>query len=219
MAASPDFLDTIVGREAVPGDPNVVRVLFHHRDALLLRVADWVDLHLKVGLTVASELHVELVRRANMVGALQLARTYLTGRVKTSAQVKSFLERKEVEEGVIGDVIRHLEQIGVLDDAAYAALFIEQSGERTGRRQLMEKLLRRGVPRDVVQDALVHHLSRDVELTAAIGWAEKYVRRHGRPTDARERLKLMQHLARKGCPSEVVRRAIDVALEGLSTDE
>lgn len=209
----------IVGREAVPGDPNVVRVLFHHRDALLLRVVDWVDLQLKIGSTVTGELHAELVRRATMLGALQIARAYLTGRVKTSAQVKAFLERKEVEDDVIGDVIHHLERIGVLDDRAYAALFIEQSGERSGRRQLMEKLLRRGVPRDVVQDALANHLSRDVEVTAAIGWAQKYIRRHGRPTDARARLKLMQHLARKGCPSEVVRRAIDVALQGLSDDE
>ncbi|WP_188332128.1 regulatory protein RecX [Alicyclobacillus suci] len=212
LAASPDFQEEIVGREVVPGNPNVVRVLFRHRDALVLPIADWVDYGLKIGLKVPPDVIRQFVRRANMVDALQLARVYLTGRVKTSAQVTTYLQRKGVDSDAISDAIRHLEQIGALDDEAYAVQFVEVYGKRTGRQQLYQKLLQRGIPRDIAKDAVASHLAQDVEMTAAIEWANKYIRRHGLPEDARARMKMMQHLARKGCPSEIVRRAVEIVL-------
>lgn len=205
LTNSNDAMNIIVGREPLIGDPNVVRVLFSHALPMRVAISDWVDLGLKLGLEISTELYDALAQCDRLVGGEQLAIRYLTGRVRTSTQVRAYLERKEIEPDVIDAVIRRLTQIHVIDDVQYATLYVEQQGTKLGRRALAQKLRQRGIERQVIDDVLSASLSAKQEMETAEIAARKYVERRGYPETLAERAKLMQHLARKGYSISMVR--------------
>lgn len=202
--------DVIVAREPVMGDPNAVRVLFHIRLALVIAITDWVELGLKVGLPVDADLFEVLTQRAVIREAEKLALTYLTGRVRTASQVRSMFKRKEVDDAVAAAVVKRLQARNIIDDERYATWFVEQAGVRAGRQQLMAKLLRRGIERETAKQVIDRHFTSDDELQAARLSAEKYLRRHGRIEEYKDKMKLLQHLARRGFSQDVAMEIVKI---------
>lgn len=198
----------IVAREPIAEDPNSVRVLFSHADPVRISVADWVNFGLKIGIEVTGQLFQEMQERDRISVGERLATNYLTGRVRTSAQVRVYLARKEIESDVIDAVIDRLTQKHIIDDAQYAALYVDQKGARLGRRALSAKLRQFGIERSVIDEALSENLSAEVELEAIEQAAEKYIRRRGRPETSIDRAKMMQFLARKGFPNDVIQTVV-----------
>ncbi len=213
----------IVGRGSSPsGDPDVIRVLFSDSSTCVLTVADWVDLGLRVGKEVPHSLKQEIDARSRCVEAERIAVSYLTGRVKTAAQVRQYLQRRELEADVIDTVIRRLEARGMIDDALYAAWYVEREGQRLGRAQLIQRLKHRGIAPDVAQFAVRDHLAPDVELDTALRLAQKYLRRRGWFKTSADRLKFMAYLYGKGVSSELagrVLRSLERTREDSSTTD
>lgn len=208
---------SVIAREPALGDPNIVRVLFSNSASYMLTVSDWVEIGLKLNEIVSEKQMLEVERRARSVEAERTAVAYLTNRVKTSSQVKTYLVRKGVEDDVIEQVIARLQRRGIVNDEQYAAWFIERESGRMSRRQLFSKLLQRGISRDIVKQALGEHVPDGAEHDVALRTATKYVRQKGLPTSRNERLRLMQNLARKGFASDLIQRVMS-ELEQMDDD-
>lgn len=178
----------------------------------MIAISDWVDLNLKIGLSVTEDDLEQIRHRARVMEALRLAIRYLTGRVRTTDQVRHYLMRKQVESDLIDDVVHRLKQQHVLDDVLYAQLFVEQSGERIGRQRLFAKLRGRGISHDVASEAIANHLQPEVEQEALMMAANKFIRQKGIPSTPEERMKLMNHLVRKGFAISQIRSGIDFLL-------
>ena len=136
--------------------------------------------------------------------------------------------RKELERRLLGagfgtdDVaaeLRRLEQVGLIDDRAFARAVAEHAiGSRgEGGRAVARRLSLAGVPREIAEEVLDLVASRDEEDRA---W-ELAVSRVGRlsglpPQKAFTRLS--GFLARRGYPADVARRAARraLALEGVA---
>lgn len=143
----------------------------------------------------------------------------LTAAPRTRAQLATTLAKRGVPDQVAARVLDRFTEVGLIDDAAYAAAWVEsrQAGRGLARRALAQELRTKGVAPEVAAQAL-ESVSAEDELAAA----EQLVRRklaatRGLPTDARVR-RLAGMLARKGYSAGLAYTVVREALSAEGTD-
>jgi regulatory protein len=146
--------------------------------------------------------------------ALKAAFNALNARERTEYELRVLLERRKAESEVVDDVIAAVRDEGLLDDAGYARRFAEDRRllDRWGNERIARDLERRGVERELVDQALAGH-GRDDELALAI---ELLDRRFPLPFPGdRERDKAWRMLVRRGYESELAYSAVRRHEHGL----
>ena len=138
----------------------------------------------------------------------------LTGQARSRAELAGKLARKRVPPDVAEGLLDRFEEVGLVDDAAFARDWVQsrQAGRGLARRALAVELRRKGVDPEVVSDA-VSAVDPDDERTAARELVRRKLRsleRFDQPTQLR---RLVGMLARKGYPSSV---AFQVVREELA---
>jgi regulatory protein len=139
--------------------------------------------------------------------ALDLALRTLAARERTEHELRAFLERRRVDPEVIDDVVLAVVAEGLVDDAGYARRFTEDRRllDRWGNERIVRDLVRRGVERELVDQAIAGH-GRDDEMAVAI---ELLDRRFPLPFDGdRERDKAWRMLVRRGYEPELAYTAV-----------
>jgi regulatory protein len=139
--------------------------------------------------------------------ALEAALRALAARERTEHELRAFLERRRVDSEVIDDVVLAVVAEGLVDDAGYARRFAEDRRllDRWGNERIARDLVRRGVERELVDQAIAGH-GRDEEMAVAI---ELLDRRFPLPFDGdRERDKAWRMLVRRGYEPELAYSAI-----------
>ena len=135
-------------------------------------------------------------------------------RERTEREVRDFLSRREYGTDVVDDVLAALRQDGLVDDAGYARRFAEDRRllDRWGSERIARHLERRGIERELVDEALADH-GREDELAVAI---ELLDRRFPLPFDGdRERDKAWRMLVRRGYEPELAYSAVRRHEHGL----
>jgi len=145
----------------------------------------------------------------------------LTRTPRTRAQLAEGMRRRGVPEDAAETVLGRFEDVGLIDDAAFARAWVDSRhhGRGLARRALAHELRHRGVADDVVREA-VDGLDRDEEYATAVALATRRLAAlHGLPRDVRIR-RAMGALARKGYQPGLAARALGEALaaEGDSGD-
>lgn len=146
--------------------------------------------------------------------ARQIVLRLLTNAPKTRSQLHQALLRRNCPEEVADAVLDRMEQVGLVDDAAYAAMYVhsQQAGKGLARRGLAYGLRRKGLDDDLVQEVL-DRVDPRAEEELARGLVERRLARlHGLPRDVQVR-RLAGMLARKGYGAEVSRRVIREVLD------
>jgi regulatory protein len=139
--------------------------------------------------------------------ALELAYRHLNRRERTEAEIRSHLERREVEPAAIELVVVELLENGYLDDARYARLFAQDKRtlEQWGTERIRRELLQRGIDRELIASALAAS-ERESELDRALALLRQ---RFPAPcSDRRERDRALGMMMRKGYDSEVALDAL-----------
>ncbi|WP_460405612.1 regulatory protein RecX [Actinophytocola sediminis] len=123
----------------------------------------------------------------------------LTVRPRTRAELRQALLRKEIPEAVADQVLGRLDEVGLIDDAAFADVWVRSrhTYQGLGRRALAMELRRKGVADDVAAEA-VATVDADAEEERARQLVRKRLRSlTGADETARIR-KLVGMLARRG---------------------
>jgi regulatory protein len=147
--------------------------------------------------------------------ARQVCLTLLTLAPRTRAQLAGALRKRGIPDGVADEVLARFEDVGLIDDAAFARSWVESRHYSRGLagRALTAELRQRGVAADEIRAAIDEQLSPDAEVIAARRLVErKIAATRGLPADQRTR-RLAGMLARKGYPPGLVYRVIREALE------
>ena len=143
----------------------------------------------------------------------------LTMGPRTEAQLRQAMARRNVPEAVCERLITRFTEIGLIDDAGYAADFVQAQAASgaLSRRGVQHKLQQKGVPADIVTAALEQIDPADERAAAADLARRRASRMQGLDPQTRRR-RLIGVLARRGFPSEVVHAAVAEALaeEGVS---
>ena len=182
------------------------RVLVYLEGGDLLRIteSELLRFGLSIGLDIDDGTVVELqqsgarsetcVRAANMISARPLSRRELVKRLREKGTLESDAEA----------AADWLEEIGALNDADYASMLVQHyGGMGYGEAKIRDELYRRGVGRELWEDALA--ASPDAQETIARVIAQKT---KGRALDEKGRKRLSDMLLRRGFAWRDVRAAL-----------
>jgi regulatory protein len=194
----------VIGRYEVPGNPNLIRVLFENGEDATIQIRDWVNFELKINEPVESQVFCSVQQRSTVVQALNLAKRYLRMQVKTSAQVKKYLQGKGIEGKIITEVLEQLKSDMAIDDEQYTSMYISSKKKSMSRMALTFRLEQRGVHPDVIHKVVDEEYDDESELEAATHAARKYLRSKPMLNAREDRMKMAAHLARKGFSQSIV---------------
>ncbi len=132
---------------------------------------------------------------------------------RTRAELAAVLRKKGVEDDVADEVLGRFTEVGMIDDAVFAQMWVtsRHRGRGLAGRALRQELRRKGVEDDDIAEAVA---TLDPEQEAATARAlvdRKLPSTSGLATDARVR-RLAGMLARKGYPAGLAFRVVRDAL-------
>lgn len=138
----------------------------------------------------------------------------LTGQARSRKELSDKLAKKFVPDELAARLLDRFEEVGLVDDEAYARMWIasRQPGKGLAGRALAQELRRKGIDDDVVKEA-VAEIDPDDEREAAERLVAKKMRTVGNLDRQVATRRLVGMLARKGYNSglafSVVRAALD----------
>ncbi|MGW2950092.1 recombination regulator RecX [Streptomyces eurythermus] len=143
----------------------------------------------------------------------------LTGTPRTRKQLADALRKREIPEDVAQEVLDRFEEVGLVDDGAFADAWVESRhhGRGLARRALARELRTKGVDSALIEDAVAQLDSEQEEATARELVARKLRATRGLDRDKRLR-RLAGMLARKGYPEGMALRVVRQALEEEGED-
>jgi regulatory protein len=138
----------------------------------------------------------------------------LTGTPRTRKQLADALRRREIPDEVADRVLSRFEDVGLIDDTAFADAWVESRHHSRGlaRRALARELRTRGVDSTVIDQAVDQLDAQREEETARALVARKLAATRGLERDRRIR-RLAGMLARKGYSEGLALRVVRSALE------
>lgn len=140
--------------------------------------------------------------------ALQRAYRFISKRDRTVSEVRSRLEKAEVDESTAQAAIDELTQLGYLDDARYAQRFAEdrRNLDSWGDDRIDRRLRELGVDRGEIQAALADRGDAPSELDTAVALLKR--RFPLVPETAKDRDRALGVLVRKGYSIDLAHDAI-----------
>jgi regulatory protein len=144
----------------------------------------------------------------------------LTVRPRTRAELAQALARKEVEEAVAAQVLDRFDEIGLIDDAAFAEVWVRSRHNFQGlsRRALAMELRRKGVDDESAAEALAT-VDADAEEERARALVQKRLRSLGTAEETVKVRKLVGMLARKGYSEGMAYRVVKDEVRTSLLDE
>ncbi|MEV6116883.1 recombination regulator RecX [Streptomyces sp. NPDC052109] len=143
----------------------------------------------------------------------------LTGTPRTRKQLADALRKREIPQEVAEEVLSRFEEVGLIDDSAFADAWVESRhhGRGLARRALAQELRTKGVDSLLIDEAVSQLDSEQEEATARELVARKLGATRGLDRDKRLR-RLAGMLARKGYPEGMALRVVRQALEEEGED-
>jgi regulatory protein len=143
----------------------------------------------------------------------------LTGQARSRAELATKLARKQVPAEVAERMLDRFEEVGLVDDAAFAREWVQSRHASRGlaRRALSVELRRKGVDAELVAEA-VADLDADDETEAARELVRRKLRSVQRLDTATQVRRLTGMLARKGYPPGVAFRVVKEEVADADAD-
>lgn len=183
------------------------------------------DLGLRVGRNMTPETLREVASAEEVHKATEVALGLLDVRARATHEIETRLRGRGYEDAVITQVVEKLQRLGLLDDAQFAAQWVEarsrSGGSRPiGRQRLKTELFQKGIAKEEIADA-IGHISASDETNLALEVARKKVRSIPADPEARiaEQRKLIGFLQRRGFGWEAIKAAMQTVLPASSDDE
>jgi regulatory protein len=206
---------TITALEVQKKNKERVNVYIDGRFAFGLAAIEAVKL--RRGQKLADDEIAALQERDEAHQAHEAALRYLDYRPRSVDEVRRHLKGKGVEPDVMDKVVERLTEVGLLDDRAFARYWLENRSDfrPRGERALRMELRQKGVPDDIIAEALSEEHSEDDSANrAAMTQARKI-----HTSDPREfRRKLEAHLVRRGFSYDIAREAAARAWSELHSE-
>ena len=165
------------------------------------------EIIVKYGISTNSEIEqeklVEVVFESNILIATNLAMNYVSSKLITTKQLKDYLRGKGYKSNVISKVIDKFNEYGVLNDENFATAFVSLKQNSLSKRAIEQKLMQKGVNKDIASSCLEDFDDLDV----AIRTAEKFMKT--KPYTEENVTKLLRHLSYKGFDYDTINKVLN----------
>lgn len=180
-------------------------------------------LKLGVGRRLDEGALAQLREEGEVLAAYDRALDLLGFRARSATELRRRLVQKGIERPRAEAAVARLEAQGLVDDRSYARTLARSKalGAGASKRRIGQELARRGVDREVADEALAEvWREEEVDQTAA---AERLARKRlgslgGLDAPSRRR-RLYAFLARRGYDADEIRRALAAVLDAVEDDE
>lgn len=130
---------------------------------------------------------------------------FLSFRLRSISETRSFLQGKHIPLPIIDNVLNHLEETGLLDDRKFAA-WVSDSRARTGYGpvRIRQELQQKGVAADTIEEVLKKDWTEIVKPLI-----KKLQSKTNSGDERKRKLKLQQYLLRHGFTYNHIARAFE----------
>ena len=185
-------------------------------DGSILRVGEneVLDYALYRGKELTPEEGEALTVSARRSGLKEKAMGLLTRKPVSRRELERKLAEWEASEEEIGEICDRLEELGFLDDRRYAAQVVAHYAAKSyGPRKLRDELYRRGVPRELWEEAME---GRSANAEAIDAFLEKMLKGS---TDPKDLKKESDALARRGYGWSEIREGLNRLGAGIEPED
>ena len=168
---------------------------------------------LKFALTKGTELTQDTIREIEQEtqyqNAYQKALHFLNFKLRTAKEVYEKLEKLEVSDEVINQVLQQLMDHGFVNDQFYAESYVRENFalQKKGPKAVAFELKKKGVNDSIIQKAL-EEFDEATQLEQAIEIAQKYVDRQGNVPVKTVKQKVYGFLMQRGYDLDIVQSVI-----------
>ena len=165
------------------------------------------EIIVKYGLATNGEISheklVEVMLESDIMIATNLAMNYVSSKLITTKQLKDYLRGKGYKSQVISKVVDKFNEYGVINDENFASAFINIKQNSLSKRAIENKLIQKGVNKDIASS----YLQEFDDTEVAIRMAEKFMK----TKDYTEEniTKLLRHLSYKGFDYETINKVLN----------
>jgi len=172
---------------------------------------------LRIGQLLSDEQISALQQSDKLARAYELALRYVSYRPRSEAEMRRYLERKELDEEAIGRVLQRLHDAGQLGDREFARFWVEnrETFRPRGRWALRTELRQKGVDSDIIESAIA---GVDEEASASRA-AEGRMRRLRGLDERTFHRRLLGYLQRRGFGYGVSRRIVEHLWRELDAEQ
>jgi len=196
-------------------NPNRVSVFID--DEFAFGLAAITAVSLKVGQTLTAA-DIETIHKADeLENAKQSAIHFIEYRPRSITEVRRNLKKKGFDETAIETALTRLQEIGLLDDVAFANYWVEQRETFKPRSQmaLRQELMQKGVDRAIIDEAI---RMVDEEAAARKAAEKKLYSWRNLPEDQFKK-KANSFLQRKGFSYSITKEITDELWEEISSEQ
>ncbi|GAA3851228.1 hypothetical protein GCM10022243_16240 [Saccharothrix violaceirubra] len=171
------------------------------------------------GRRAAPEADGEVDPAAERRRATDICYALLTARARTRVELRDALARKGIGPGTAEDVLGRFDRAGLIDDAAFAEVWVRSrhTHHGLGRRALARELRQKGVSDEVAAEA-VAAVDEDAERERARELVRKKLRAMSALDDRTKLRRLVAALARKGYAEGLAYRVVRDELQDVDDE-
>jgi regulatory protein len=202
-------MPTITALKAQVKNKNRVNVYLDGEFAFGLVLIE--AIRLKVGQTL-TEADVDRLKNAdNYEKAYEKTLNFLSFRQRSESEIRKYLKKKEQPEDHIDRIVERLRNAGLIDDKAFAGMWVENRAafKPKGKRALKAELRAKGVPAAEIEAALENVDETQAAQQLAGSRAAKIMK--SKLTKMEFKKKLFDFLARRGFGYETISDAVERA--------
>lgn len=134
---------------------------------------------------------------------------YLLGQMdRTEAQIRQKLQQGGYPEGIIEEAIAYAMDAHYLEDARYARNYVRSQQEKKSREQMRMGLCRKGIRRELAEQALESEYILENEQELILKWVQKK-NYPGETASLKEKRRICQFLMRKGFHMDDILHVLD----------
>ncbi len=129
----------------------------------------------------------------------------LKDRGRTSEEIRRKLKSGLYPEEITEETIRFLEEYHYLDDDDYMNRFLELYGKKKSRQELFRDLMKKGIDREKIREALREDPADEGEAIAEVLRKKNFRAEEASPE---QRMKMSGYLFRRGFSQDEIRKAV-----------
>ena len=130
------------------------RISFENGEKLIVYYSEIKGLQLEEGAYISSEVYDKILTEIIGKRAKKRALYLLEQMDRTEQQLREKLMASEYPQKCIDDAIAYVKHFHYLDDERYAETFTRYKKEKMSRQQIKQKLMQKGVSREIISSAI-----------------------------------------------------------------
>ena len=189
-----------------PVNSKKSRIYLDQEAAFIMYRREMMMYHISEGAELSEEQYKKILEETILRRAKMRCLNLLKTMDRTEIQLRQKLKQGEYPEEIIERAIEYVKGYGYVDDARYARQYVHCFCEKKSRYQIIQELMRRGIERGTIEQAL-EEISDIDEMEQIQKWMEKR-RFDPKNADRKEQQRFYGFLMRRGFSAESIRKAL-----------